>query len=91
MIFFFEKIRTIFFHGTKIPQKSKEEKRAEIIAGYKAQLEKELSKYKDDKEAYLAKKSQLLKVFSTELSQNIFFDQDEIREILRELALQISI
>ncbi len=65
---------------------SKEEKRYEIISNYKAQLNKELGALQNDKEAYIAKKNQLLKVFSDELSRNIFFDKSEISEIIMDLA-----
>ncbi len=65
---------------------SKEEKRYEIISKYRAQLNKELAPLKDDKEAYIAKKNQLLKIFSDELSLNIFFDKSEISEIIMDLA-----
>lgn len=65
---------------------SKEEKRAEIINRYKYELQVALEPLLDDREAMVAKKSELLKKFSHELSLNIFFEKDELREIILELS-----
>ena len=65
---------------------SKEEKRANIINGYKQELKMALEPLMDDVDARVAKKSELLKKFSNELSLNIFFDKDELREIILELS-----
>ncbi|WP_373034608.1 hypothetical protein [Sulfurimonas sp.] len=65
---------------------SKEEKRADIINGYKKELLEALEPLRDDTEARVAKKSEMLKKFSNELSLNIFFDKDELREIVLELS-----
>lgn len=65
---------------------SKEEKRASIINGYKQELKVALEPLMDDVDARVAKKSELLKKFSNELSLNIFFDKDELREIILELS-----
>jgi len=67
---------------------SKEEKRADIINGYKQELKTALEPLKDDTDARVAKKSELLKKFSTELSLNIFFDRDELRDIILELSAE---
>lgn len=64
---------------------SKEEKREEIIHGYKQELKVALESL-TDKEDRIAKKSELLKKFSTELSLNIFFDKGELRDIISELS-----
>ena len=66
--------------------KTKEEKCQEIIASYKKRLEEELRPLKDDYDVMLAKKSALLRDFSVELSHNIFFDKDEMRDVIKELA-----
>jgi len=66
--------------------KSKYQKRAELIDMYKNKLELELAPLKGDLEAIKVKKVKLLKNFSSELSQNIFFESDEIKEIIRELS-----
>jgi len=66
---------------------TKEEKRKEIVDGYKKQLKDALEPLKDDKDKRILKKQQLLKVFTEELSRNIFFDADENREIISELSM----
>jgi hypothetical protein len=66
--------------------KSKEEKRLDIINGYKQELKEALVALADDNDARVAKKSELLKKFSDELSLNIFFDKDELRDIILELS-----
>jgi len=65
---------------------SKEEKRADIINRYKKELKEELVLLQDDTNARVAKKSELLGKFNSELSLNIFFDKDELREIILELS-----
>ncbi len=66
--------------------KTKNQKRAEILDGYKLELQKVLGPLEDDKEARVSKKSSMLKKFSDELSRNIFFDKNEIRDIMLELS-----
>jgi len=65
--------------------KTKSQKRAEILDTYKIQLQKALVPLKDDKDARVSKKNEMLKRFSNELSRNIFFDNSEIKEIIAEL------
>lgn len=64
---------------------TKEQKRAEILQNYKEELQTELSNIEDD-DVRKAKKTELLKRFSDELSRNIFFDAGEIRDIILELS-----
>lgn len=66
--------------------RSKDEKRAEIISEYKKQLNNALEKLPDNKEKRVSKKNELLKKVSDELALNIFFDKDEIREIISDLS-----
>ncbi|QOY53782.1 hypothetical protein HUE87_07690 [Candidatus Sulfurimonas marisnigri] len=66
--------------------KTKEQKRAEIVAAYKLELQESLDPLSSNKDAKIAKKTSLLKKFSDELSRNIFFDKNEIRDIILELA-----
>ncbi|MEA1891174.1 MAG: hypothetical protein U9N33_00515 [Campylobacterota bacterium] len=66
--------------------KAKQEKKDEIIDGYKKQLRVALVALKDDKKARIVKKNLMLKKFSDELSMNIFFDKNEIREIILGLS-----
>lgn len=64
---------------------TKEAKREAILQDYKNQLHKALSPFENDKDARVAIKNKMLKKFSDELSLNIFFDADEIKEIILEL------
>ena len=81
-------ITAIFVMRTGEPTviQTKEEKREEILQEYAKELTDVLYLLKDDKEARVAKKTQLLKRFSEELSLNIFFDKIEIKEIILDLA-----
>jgi hypothetical protein len=66
--------------------KSKEEKKAEIIREYTQQLKDALNPLKNNIEARKVKKNELLNKFSSELSLNIFFDKNELKEIILELS-----
>jgi|FLOH01.1.fsa_nt_gi hypothetical protein len=72
--------------GTIKVVQSKEDKRVEIVSGYKKQLKEALAPHGNDKQARITIKNRLLKKFSDEISQNIFFDKNEIREIILELS-----
>lgn len=72
--------------GPKVEAKTKARKKEEIITEYKLQLQSALEKLGDDKDARVAKKTALIKEYSDELSRNIFFDADEVNEIIRELS-----
>ncbi len=65
---------------------TKEEKSHEIVNNYRKVLREELTLLKDDKQAQLAKRKELLNKFNLELSTNIFFDAYEVREIIEELS-----
>lgn len=65
--------------------KTKEQKQAEILKDYKEEMHSTLSKI-DDNEEQKAKKTELLKRFSNELSRNIYFDKDEVREVIVRLS-----
>ena len=69
--------------GKKV--QTKEEKRAEILQNYKQKLHSTLSEI-DDNDEKSAQKTKLLKQFSDELSRNIFFDADEIRDVITRLT-----
>lgn len=62
------------------------DKKIEIINGYKKRLKDELQKLNGDEEAIKHKKSVLLKEFNMELARNIFFDKDEIRDVILDLS-----
>ena len=63
---------------------TKDERRYAILREYKKELRKELELL-DTKEAKAARKIELLKKFSDELSRNIFFDEIEIKEIILDI------
>ena len=65
---------------------TKEEKKRSIIKEYERELQDALSSLQDNKEARISKKNALLKKFSSELALNIFFDKDEIRDIILNLS-----
>jgi len=69
----------------KARPKSKEQKQAEIFEEYKRKLDKDLSNIKDVT-LLVKKKTDLLKTFSSELNRNLFFDEDEVRELIQKLA-----
>lgn len=71
---------------SKKSYKTKDQKRTEIIDKYKKELAESLKNLVDDKESRISHKKTLLKKYSDELSQNIFFDKDEIREIILKLS-----
>lgn len=85
VIFIIIVIMTMRSNVVEIVQ-SKEEKREDIINGYKKELRDALEPFKNDTKARLAKKSEMLQKFNAELSLNIFFDKDELREIILELS-----
>ncbi len=77
----------ITFKQTNTNQvRSKANKKIDIINGYKKRLHDELLLLNGDQEAIKNKKSALLKEFNMELSRNIFFDKDEIREVILDLS-----
>lgn len=65
---------------------TKEQKKEEIINGYKQELQDALEPLQNDAKARVAKKNELLTRFNSELALNIFFDKDELREIILELS-----
>ncbi len=65
--------------------KTKEQKRAELIASYKQRLENELLHVKDIT-IYQQKKINLLKAIAKELEFSIFFDKDDVRELIKYLS-----
>ncbi len=77
---------TLFSQTKPKEVKSSQEKQAEIINGYKMQLRDALLPLHDNPEILKQKKSALLQEISHELARNIFFDQNEMRVVIRELA-----
>lgn len=67
-------------------QKSAEVKQREIVEAYKMKLRETLLPLHNNPEALKQKKNRLLQEISSELARNIFFDQDEMRLVIQELA-----
>lgn len=65
--------------------KSKEQKQAEIQESYRQRLIEALTKI-DDETLRQEKKIALLKAFAKELRMNLFFDEDEVKHVIEELA-----
>ena len=76
----------ILTHTDKKQAKTASDKKHEIINAYKIKLHEALNPLEDDKQAVREKKTALLKNFSDELSRNIFFDYDEMKSAIQELA-----
>lgn len=72
--------------NAKIEAKAKEQKKVELIAAYKMKLANILEQIVDDDALRIATKKALIKDYSDELSRNIFFDANEVREIVLELS-----
>jgi flagellar basal body-associated protein FliL len=85
VIFVFIIYMTFSQSATRIVQ-TKDEKRDEILTSYKKEMQDVLQTFDDDNKMRIAKKSFLLKKFSDELSRNIFFDNNEIKDIILELS-----
>ena len=66
--------------------RTKSEKQHELAAEYSRRVQEVLAPYADDREKMLEKKREILKVISMELSRNVFFDHNEIRSLISELA-----
>lgn len=75
-----------FFNATKKDIKTVEAKKEEIISSYENQMREILLKHQEDENMRTAKKTELLKQISKELSTNIFFDKPEVRDIIQKLA-----
>ena len=69
----------------KIEPKSKEQKQEEIRTSYHQKLSAELSAIENSDERQ-TRKIALLKLFAKELEFNLFFDKDEVKMLIQELA-----
>ncbi|MDY0232863.1 MAG: hypothetical protein RBS11_02410 [Sulfurimonas sp.] len=67
-----------------VPTRSQEEKKEEILLNYKQKIRNILTPL--DGDARVEKKKKLLGQISNELALNIYFDEDDIREIILELS-----
>jgi len=80
-----------YFNGTKnsssSASKSTAKTKADIVKNYKNRMDLELKTYVGDSKMLMAKKTSLVKVIASELNRNIFFDEDEVRELVQELII----
>jgi hypothetical protein len=67
--------------------KPKHIKKQEIIDTYKQDLKNLKKHYSDDEATYKQQKMIYSKEVNNELNKNIFFEQDEITKVIKELAL----
>lgn len=65
--------------------KSPEQKKAEIISIYKAQMVEILEKYGNNPNNLQTKKVEFLKKVNNELACNIYFSKDDLKLVLGEL------
>lgn len=82
VLLFLAVLLNVVLKQKKIIKKSQDEKKFEIIQGYRKQMLELLEKYKDNKEVQNEEKIKLLKQINSELSMNIFFNEKEIKEVL---------
>lgn len=66
--------------------RSQEDKKEEIISNYRQELQEALDDLVNDKVARVEKKKVILNQISNELTLNIYFDEEEIKEIILELS-----
>ncbi len=66
--------------------KSAAMKKSEIISGYEKRMRELLSSSVGEDHALIEKKKELLKQISVELSTNIFFDKEEVKNIIQKLV-----
>lgn len=80
-------IALFYFKASKqVNIRSQEEKKREIVNQYKQKLETELIHEKESATAQ-KKRIRLLQEFNQELSRNIFFTQEEVHQIIKDLSL----
>ncbi len=78
----------IIYYKNKTTYKSKPKaiKKEEIIKSYEDELKEILLSCKEDKSKAIELRIQFLKKVNQELSMNIFFEQNEARQILEKLS-----
>jgi Tfp pilus assembly protein PilO len=75
-----------FFKNKSVNIKSKVIKKEELKENYKNQMITVLRKYDEDKTKQIQEKIKLLKQINAELSMNLFFDEQEAKDFLKELS-----
>ncbi len=73
-------------NGSGVSVKSKALKKDEIIENYENELKKILLRYKDNKTKQIEQKKLFLQKCSSEFSRNMFFNEDEAKQIIQRFA-----
>jgi len=81
--FFFVKF---YFLSSNTQKKPAALKKDELVSDYENQMQDIITLYANDDETLRFEKTQLLKQVSKELATNIFFDKQEVRDLLTKLA-----
>lgn len=77
----------IYFKKNKIiATKPAVVKKDELIQGYKDELLQILEEHKENKELQFQEKIKFIKRINSELSMNIFFDEVEAKNLIKELS-----
>ena len=76
---YLKKSKTVFV-------KPKAVKKDELIQGYKDELLQILEEHKENKELQFQEKIKFIKRVNSELSMNIFFDEIEAKNLIKELS-----
>ncbi len=76
----------LLFKRTTTKHKASTLKKAELIKKYEYEMLMLIGKYEKDKELLQEKKIEFLKVASHELHNNIFFNEDEAKQLVQKLA-----
>lgn len=77
----------IYFKKNKIiATKPAVVKKDELIQGYKDELLQILEEHKENKELQFQEKIKFIKRINSELSMNIFFDEIEAKNLIKELS-----
>ena len=60
-------------------------KKEEVIQAYEQEVKELLQNYKDDEAKLLEEKKNLIKRINNELKMNLFFDDEEAKEVINRL------
>ncbi|MBS9782915.1 MAG: hypothetical protein KGV43_03850 [Arcobacter sp.] len=61
-------------------------KKSELIEDYKKQMRKIIEENKDNPDKKMQERLKFLKIVNQELAMNLFFDENEAKELINELA-----
>ncbi|MEA3353835.1 MAG: hypothetical protein U9Q33_08480 [Campylobacterota bacterium] len=61
-------------------------KKEDIVHNYEKELKELMAPYENDKKMQIKIKKEYLQKCNSELSRNVFFDEDEAKEVLEQLS-----